>query len=225
MEMKIAGRKTEHGESSRQIALIYSIREARKRDANRYWRTSFGAGMAELKRFYRPHDISKIISEYSQATGIRQPTVLEIGTGPGNAAAELKREKGDSIRLIATGVRWLREWDLPAKNGVKFLVLHSQNMSRKIKPESIDIIHSNLGFAHSSHLDTAFREVGKVLKGGGLFLFTAEHDVLPGGAPDNFELLHKSWKVVTKPDEDDITMTVKKTIHTFLLMKRPRTAE
>jgi SAM-dependent methyltransferase len=52
----------------------------------------------------------------------------------------------------------------------------------------MDFVHSNLGFSDALNPKKAFEQVHRILKPGGIFLFTSEG---PLGIPNNFKIIKK----------------------------------
>jgi len=50
--------------------------------------------------------------------------------------------------------------------------MHAEALSKKLGAESVDFINSNLGMAHTRHLNKALTECHKVLRRGGRLLLT-----------------------------------------------------
>lgn len=184
-------RFSEDGERERKLKATKLQREAtklkrsRKKDTAartglfRGWTVSFSAGLDELNRkFYFPFDIETQLDTCARRYPGKRLRVLEIGAGIGLAAAELEKKYGAQIEMHAAGLTFLPDWKkYPNSSRIHWHVLHAGNLERHFKSNSLDFIHSNLGFSHAANLKKAFQQVQKVLKPGGLFLFTAEDDI------------------------------------------------
>ena len=191
--------KEKHGRSEaiERTFAAKMLRHGRETDASREWGISFRAGLKELNRFYSPINLENTIKHYLAKTK-KRAVIVEIGAGAGNAAAELNKAFGAKVKIVATGIRFLPEWkNLPGSRQIDWRVAHAENLSALARTGTVDIVHSNLGIGHTTNKARAIAEAGKILKRGGLLLFTTEKvDILPKSTHPGFDLLKKSQKTV-----------------------------
>jgi len=208
--------KEKHGrlEAVERTFAAEMLRQGRETDAGREWGVSFRAGLKELNRFYMPVNLENTVKNYLARIG-KRAVIVEVGAGAGNAAAGLNKVFGTKVKIIATGIRFLPEWkNLPGSRQIDWRVAHAENLSALARAGTVDIVHSNLGIGHSANKEKAIDEARKLLKKGGLLLFTVEKDdILPKNRHPNFELLKKSQKTV-KSDQGP------EKLFTYLLRKK-----
>jgi SAM-dependent methyltransferase len=170
---------------------VAALRSARAMDEKRQWGRSYFADLKHLDKFYYPLRLTKEITKYLEQTGSRSAVVVEIGAGVGNAASELKDAFGNRIKVIATGTKQEKRWaEQLNADKIDWRVAHAGNMKRVYPSGQVDIIHSNLGFCHARDKAKALSEAHRLLKRGGLLLFTAEKRQIPQNThPTGFEVL------------------------------------
>jgi len=162
------------------------VKDQRERTFEMYgeWEITFDAGVAELNKFYRLDLLGLIKAEKGNR---KQFTILELGVGTGRAANEIVGAI-PGLRYIATGVTRITDWKAhPNSRKIDWRVLHSIQLDKRKKPgsvlvkkrlapNSIDFIHSNLGISYSEPADIAesLRQCHRLLRKGGKVLFTCE---------------------------------------------------
>lgn len=107
---------------------------------------------------------------------VKGETILEVGCGGGQSSIALAK-KG----AICTGIDISKEQlnyaeNLAKKNKVKVRFIHGdfQNLSR-FKSNSFDLAISAWAFGYSPSLNRLFKQVYRVVKRGGLFVFSMAH--------------------------------------------------
>ncbi len=183
-------------EAFTRYASAEELRSARKIDAEKNWGVTFKAGLKQLHNYYFPVDLVKYIN--SQKT--TKPKIIEIGCGIGRAASELYETLGGRAEIIATGVKYMPEWEgYPNTRNIKWTIAHAENLSKTTTRNSVDLIHSNLGFEKAFGLTKAFKEAHKVLKRGGLLIFTSEREIK---IPSEFKIEQKTTKRIPYQKKD-----------------------
>jgi SAM-dependent methyltransferase len=116
------------------------------------------------------------IKNHQQKIKSKNYHVLDIGAGNGLTISQLEGElakRGINISATATGIAKNPEWKKhPNSKKINWITSESEILSRKIKPNSIDFAYSNFGVRYAQDVKNALREVHKVLKKGGRFVFT-----------------------------------------------------
>jgi|GEM_PF-2270748 len=137
------------------------------------WEITFDAGLRELNKFYRRNLIKLILHEKK---GKKIFHILEIGAGTGRAAKTIKKTLS-GVRYTATGLAKIPEFNKRGVSGkINWKILHSLLLQKKIPPNSVDFIHSNLGISYSEpeNITLALSQCQKILRKGGKILFTCE---------------------------------------------------
>lgn len=120
-------------------------------------------------------------------------SILDLGAGTGHAARALKRRYPRSLVVavdIAPGMlvrakqqsRWLR----------RFERVRADAYTLPFRDDSFDLIFSSLMLQWCDDLDAVFAEIGRVLKPGGLLLFSTF-------GPDTLFELRESWGASEAP--------------------------
>jgi SAM-dependent methyltransferase len=192
------------------------LRKYRRADKKKIWGVSFNTSLKKLNKFYSPINIIELIKDYSITRGISSPSVLEIGCGNGKAAVEMAIKLGDKAKITATGLRWLKEWGQNhGSEKVNWKIGHAEDLTRAARDESIDIIHSNLGFANAVNETKALKEAHRVLKKGGLLVFTTDE---PGFFYE--ATIPKGLKLVQSHQKEIKTGNQKEILWTYILRKK-----
>jgi len=194
-----------------------NLRAARRYDSRRNWGVTFNANLKELNLFYEPINLIKLIDNCIKKKKLQKAVVIELGTGAGKAASDLKSVFGKKINLIATGLKWIPEWKtLKNSKKISWKVAHAEKLGEVALPGTVDVIHSNLAFCHTPNPQKAFEEVGKLLKKGGLFVFTSEKNIFEKEKiPPMFNLVRAHTKEVFIEKNGSVNQ-----ISTYLLRKK-----
>lgn len=194
---------------NRRLSSVF-LKDGRQNDRQGEWGLSYNAGLKELNSYYRPIRITGEIEEYLQKRKIQRARFLEIGAGSGKTASEIEEIFGPKLEVIATGLTPVKDWKrFENTKNITWKIAHAENMRRVAKSGTVDIIHSNLGIQHAHRFEKAMQEANRLLKKGGLFIFSIERTPLTDRMkmPKNFELVKKSNKMV-KFDEADSELFV-----------------
>ncbi|MFA5126046.1 MAG: class I SAM-dependent methyltransferase [archaeon] len=192
--------KQKHGfkEAFERRFVASNLKASRRYDSRREWGISFGANLERLNSFYKPINLVKLIDNYTKKKKLKKAVVVELGAGVGLAASELKSVLGKKIDLTVTGAKWIPEWrELKNNKHISWKVAHAEKLGKVALPGTVDIIHSNLAFYHTTNPQKAFEEVGKLLKKRGLFVFTSEKNIFEKEKiPPMFHLVKLSTQII-----------------------------
>jgi malonyl-CoA O-methyltransferase len=138
--------------------------------------------------------IASRLLERLELISMKPSIVLDLGSGPGASSAQLaKRYKKAAI--VETDIS-LSMLQLASKQAPRFFSKRSRLCAdaeiMSVKTGAIDLVFSNLMLQWCDNLDRVFKEVCRVLKPNGLFIFSTF-------GPDTLMELRKSWQ---KVDED-----------------------
>jgi len=199
VSVKASAKKLGWGEAHRRILSAELLRDGRENDRRGEWGLSFNAGLKELKAYYRPINLTNEIDEYIKKRKIQRARFLEIGAGSGKTISEIEELFGKKLEAIATGLTPVEDWKrFENTKNIKWRIAHAENLRRVARSGSIDIIHSNLGIQHAHRFEIALREANRLLKTGGLFIFSIERTPLTEKVPmpKNFELVKQTNKII-----------------------------
>jgi malonyl-CoA O-methyltransferase len=117
--------------------------------------------------------------------------VLDLGCGPGRSAAALKRaHPGATVIALDFAPGMLREAGRRMANeGVRFERVCADALRLPIADASIDLVFSSLMLQWCEPLHVAFTEVCRVLRPGGLVMFSTF-------GPDTLQELREAWSSV-----------------------------
>lgn len=107
---------------------------------------------------------------------VKGKKVLELGCGGGQSSVAFAKKGAKVIGMDISKNQINFATKLAKKNKVyvDFRLGDFQNLS-KIKPKSQDIVFSAWAFLYSPNISKLFKEVNRVLKKGGLFVFSQDH--------------------------------------------------
>ncbi len=140
---------------------------------------------------YLQREVGKRLFEHLDPVLIQPKRILDLGSGTGASLGELKRRysRASIFALdLAAGMlqrarskqRW--SWRRPA-----YVCADAEALP--LATASVDLIFSNLTFQWCNRLDHLFGECARVLRPGGLILFSTF-------GPDTLEELRASWEAV-----------------------------
>ena len=121
------------------------------------------------------------------AFGFAPGVVLDLGCGTGRVTAELKAHYPQALVIaldLAPGM--LREASRHLEAGRGFQRVCGDALQLPLKDASVDIVYSNLMLQWCEPLETALREVRRVLRGSGFFAFSTF-------GPETLRELRASW--------------------------------
>jgi malonyl-CoA O-methyltransferase len=117
-------------------------------------------------------------------------TVLDLGGGTGSAARDLKRRfKGSRVIVLDASFGMLRQARRKRSPLSRICALQGDAMALPLRTASIDVAFSNLLLPWIDDLHALFLEVARVLKRGGLFIFSTL-------GPDSLSVLRDAWASV-----------------------------
>jgi ubiquinone/menaquinone biosynthesis C-methylase UbiE len=209
-------RKYGFDEAAQRKLTANGLRFARRNDKSELWGVSFNASLSKLdKEFYAPIGLTNTIRKYLRKR--KTPSViLDLGCGNGKAASDLQKVFRDKrkVKIIATGLKPLKEWErYPNSKAIDWKVAHVDNLPKVIQPGSIDFVHANLVIQHTVDFQRSLTRIGRVMKKGGLLLFTSEFETK---APIAFETLNSGANVIPIQKKHDPTVKV----YWYLLRKK-----
>ena len=129
--------------------------------------------------------------ERLEYTKLRPALALDLGSGPGTSSARLARHFKKTV-VIETDISCSMLLQ-SSKRSPRFFsrrrrfCTDAENMG--LKSSSMDLVFSNLMLQWCDNLDLVFKEVHRVLKPNGLFIFSSF-------GPDTLMELRKSWQQV-----------------------------
>ena len=132
-------------------------------------------------------DVDPII--FKLIGGLKNKEVLEIGCGNGYLS-RLLSQKGAIVTAVDLSQKFLEYAILKEKKnplGIKYLRYNASNL-KGIKRKSFDIVVSNMSLMDIEDAGGAIREIGRVLKKKGKFVFSINHPVF----------FHQEWVYVKK---------------------------
>ncbi len=139
-------------------------------------------------------EIGQRLLERLDLIKLQPQTIVDIGAGTGELGAALaKRYKGCEVILLDLAPRMLKL--ARARQGMmarwrgkqRFVCGDAEQLP--LADNSADMVFSNFAIQWCSNLDSAFREFQRVLKPGGLLLFTTF-------GPDTLTELRQAWRAV-----------------------------
>ncbi|HNV01368.1 MAG TPA: class I SAM-dependent methyltransferase [archaeon] len=177
-------------EAFNRYASAEEIRSARRTDARKSWGVSFKAGLKQLANYYYPVNLINYVNSIKS----QKPRIVEIGCGIGRAANELYEKLDGRAEIIATGVKYMPEWEgYQNTKNIKWTITSAETLSKTITPTSVDLIHSNLGFEKAFGITKAFKEAHKILKRGGVMIITSEREL---NIPKEFKIEKMATKQI-----------------------------
>lgn len=103
--------------------------------------------------------------------------ILEVGCGGGQNSVVLSKWGGKVTGIDLSPMQIAYAKKLAIKGGVKvkFHVGNANNLSRFFKKNEFDIVISSFAFQYFKDLKKPFKEISKVLKKNGIFVFCTNH--------------------------------------------------
>lgn len=150
-------------------------------DADRFYERIWGGEDIHIGLYETTPDIKEAsrltVERMAETLGTLAPehTVLDLGAGYGGAARYLSKSRGcKTICLNISEIQNDRNRMLNKAQGLDGLVaVHHGTFEAVPEPDtSVDVVWSQDAILHSGDRDKVFREVNRVLKPGGRFIFT-----------------------------------------------------
>ncbi|MBN2127692.1 MAG: class I SAM-dependent methyltransferase [Candidatus Diapherotrites archaeon] len=149
------------------------LRRGRTHDQKRNWGTSYSSGIKGPSLF-PIHDVVPILNKLVESKKTK-PRILDLGCTEGRCLKELFGVFGNKLEYHGMSLARFNEWkktNSETNNYLNFRVGHAEALGNYFKKNHFDVIRSSLAIAHSNNLAKAIQEVRKVLKKGGLFIFS-----------------------------------------------------
>ena len=107
---------------------------------------------------------------------IKNKKILEIGCGGGQCSIAFAKQgaKCTGIDISKKQLEYAEKLAKKNKVNVKFILRSFQDLS-KIKSNSYDIVFSAFAFQYSPNIKKVFKQINRVLKKKGLFVFSLDH--------------------------------------------------
>ena len=138
------------------------------------------AAYVESATHARGEDLDRIVALATEHGGER---IVDVGTGVGHTLRRVAPSFGSAIGVDATREMLEAGVGVLAGAGVKNAVLVQANATAlPIRSGSVDVVTSRLAAHHFADAAAAFREIGRILRPGGLFVLVDNY------APDEPEL-------------------------------------
>lgn len=108
---------------------------------------------------------------------VKGKKILEVGCGGGQSSVALAKQGAicTGIDVSKEQLKFAEELAKKEKVKVKFVKGSFQNLAKYFKPNSFDIAISAWAFQYSPNLKKLFKQIYKVLKKNGLFVFSMPH--------------------------------------------------
>ena len=130
---------------------------------------------------------------------VKGKKILEIGCGGGQCSIAFAKQGAKCIGLDLSKEQLKHAEELAKKEkvSVKFLK-HDIQTLKGIKSKNYDIVFSAFALQYIPDLTKCFREVNRVLKKGGIFVFSFDHPFYSTLSTETFKIIHnynKSGKI------------------------------
>jgi malonyl-CoA O-methyltransferase len=117
-------------------------------------------------------------------------TIVDLGGGTGSATKALRgRFRGSHVILIDASLEMLRQARKKKPFFWRMSLIQCDALSLPLRTGSVDLLYSNLLLPWIHDLPSFFREVSRVLRQGGLFVFSTL-------GPDSLSALRAAWASV-----------------------------
>jgi len=133
------------------------------------------AGSVLEVRYARSGPTDRELRLIGDAAGLR---TLDLGTGSGQAAIALARRGATSIAIDTSAARIASAQRAAERSAVR-VEWHTGDLSELafLSADSIDLVFSAYALGAVEDLDRLFRQVHRVLRPGGRFVFSYEHPI------------------------------------------------
>ena len=147
----------------------------------------------ELAKFYKERRNDKTRFDYNRdidmpgilkAIGsVKNKTILDLGCGFGDLASRLSRRGAKKIVGMDNSKAMIQ---LATEQKIKHCTFQVNDMNKKLpfKNSSFDMVVSSLAFHYVKNLKGLYKEANRVLKKGGILVFTTGHPI--------FDLINQS---------------------------------
>jgi ubiquinone/menaquinone biosynthesis C-methylase UbiE len=126
---------------------------------------------------------------------IKGKKILEIGCGGGQCSIAFAKQGAHCIGIDISEeqLKFAKNLAKKEKVKVKFILGDFQNLNR-IKSNSQDIVFSAFALHYSQNLDEVFKQVHRILKKNGLFVFSFDHPFYDTINSKNFKIEFSYFK-------------------------------
>jgi ubiquinone/menaquinone biosynthesis C-methylase UbiE len=144
-----------------------------------YWESLAKAYFKRIKYLPKTASYGPYMPEESKLKLIGNVTdkkILDVGCGAGQASIAFAKQGAHctGIDISEEQLKYAKALARQNKVNIRFIQKDAQNL-KGIKSSSQDVVFSSFAFQYVPNLTPAFKEVHRVLKNGGLFVFSLDH--------------------------------------------------
>ena len=134
---------------------------------------------------------------------VKGKKILEIGCGGGQCSVAFAKQgaKCTGLDLSREQLKYAEELAKKNKVSIKFLK-HDIQTLKGLKSNTYDIVFSAFALHYVPDLTKCFEEVFRVLKKGGLFVFSFDHPFYSSLSPETFKI-YKNYNISGKIEETE----------------------
>jgi ubiquinone/menaquinone biosynthesis C-methylase UbiE len=191
-----------------------------KNDIEKWWNNTAKKYQKESKigtdsAHYGPYSSNE--NKLRLLGNVKRKNILELGCGGGQCSISFAKQgaKCTGLDLSEEQIKHAKKLAKKEKVSVKFLKKDIQTLEG-IKSESYDIVFSAFALQYVSDLTKCFKEISRVLKKKGIFVFSLDHPFYLSLSTETLKILNynqsgKIEEIITWPDGSK---------HKFVMYKR-----